>query len=567
MSHPAPVRRDLDTLARRFDLLVLGAGIYGASIARLAALHGLSVALIDRGDFGGATSRNSAKLVHGGLRYVQHLDLSRMRESAAAQRLWRTAAPHLVRPLQFVIPTYGAGTRGPAALAAGIAAYELATADRNRGVARALRLPRAGVLSRRRLLRRYPVLERRDVSGGAWWYDAQMLDATRLTLECVLDAHRAGAAVANHVEALGLLTARERVCGAALRDRLSGRELEVQASVTVNCAGPWIERLARTARPRPLATAWPPLTRNVNLVTRRLFAGESGIGVSSRRPSDALIGRSQRLFFVTPWQDCSIIGTWHDRYAGDPDAVSVGRHEIEAWLAEIGDALPGVRLGPADLRSIHVGLTPGSEDDARAHRASIIDHAETDRLAGLLSVAGPKYTTAPTVAARVLEHVHRRLSRPRPARERFAAALPGAPRPAAGGGPAHPLAHEPAMAWALRIYGSQSGELLGALPTRGLEPAEHVFRCRIVHGVRTEMVVTLADALFRATDHAERGALTAAQLEWCADTLAQAFDWSAARRAAELERVQSRLAAASISLVVPRMERDRGSLAVSATGR
>ena len=177
---------------RPFDLLVIGAGIHGACIARLAALAGLRVALVDKDDFGTATSRNSAKLLHGGLRYMQDFDVPRIRESMISQRAWFRFVPHLVRPLRFVIPTYGYTTRSPAAMAAGIVAFHMIAAGRNTGIRPEVRLPRSGVMSRRRLIERYPMLERGDVTGGAYWYDGQMLDAVRVTLECVWDAVRSG---------------------------------------------------------------------------------------------------------------------------------------------------------------------------------------------------------------------------------------------------------------------------------------------------------------------------------------------------------------------------------------
>lgn len=522
------MQRDLDALEQQFDAIVIGAGVYGACIARLASLHGLKIALIERGDFCGETSRNSAKLVHGGLRYVQHFDLPRIRESAAAHRAWRIAAPHLVRPLRFVIPAYGMGTRGPAALAAGMAFYELATWRRNRGVSPEMHLPRAGILSRKRLLSDFPMLERHGVTGGAFWFDSQMLDATRLAFECIAQACQLGAVAVNHVEATGLLVGERSMEGVAVRDRISGREMEVRARVTVNATGPWLQRMLSTGH----IQVQMPLARNINLVTRRLFPGEDAIGAASHRASDAAIGRSRRLFFVSPWQDCSIIGTWHDAHDGDAELI-VTHEEIEACLREVNEALPAAQLRIEDVRSVHVGLTPGTEDEERrAKRPHLIDHRETDGLEGLISVAGPKYTTAPTVAERVLKRLCRHLGRE--SLTQFAQPLPAAI-------PAGIEAQEPEVRWVSRIYGARAAELLSILPVTGLTPAEHVFRCRVLYGLRHEMLVKLGDAIFRATDHAERGLLGEEQLRWSADLLASALGWTSSRRSTEMEEVRIRL--------------------------
>jgi glycerol-3-phosphate dehydrogenase len=544
------MRRDFDALKQEFDVLVLGAGVYGAAIARLAAMQGMKVALVERGDFGGATSRNSAKLLHGGLRYVQHLDLPRIRESVAAQRAWRCAAPHLTRPLRCLIPTYGFGTRGPLALAGGILAYELVASNRNRGVPPRLKLPHGGVMSRRALLQTYPMLERADVTGGAYWYDAQMLDATRLTFECISDAHRAGAVVVNHAEAVSLLVASNTVSGAVVRDGLSGKEIEVKARLTVNATGPWVnEVLAALSMPNAQKVPLAAVARNVNIVTRRVLNGEDGIGVGSRQASDAAVGKSNRLFFITPWQDCSIIGTWHDAFRGNPDTVHISRSEVQSYLEEVNEALPYAGLRLEDVRSVHVGVTPGTEDESsRAKRPSFVIHEGAEGLEGLCSIAGIKYTTAPTEARKLVYFLSTRLaSRWKPERD-FSSLLPGA----TGYGDdseAEALSSstrrtEPEVAWASRVYGSERAVLFAEIPQNGLADSEHVFRCRVLRGVRHEMVVTLGDAIFRATDHAERGVLTAAQLEWCADTLAKILQWTHGRRASELADVRVRLAQA-----------------------
>lgn len=532
------MQRDPGGLEQRFDLLVVGAGICGAALARLAARSGLRVALIDRGDFGAATSRNSAKLVHGGLRYVQHLDVARVRDSVLAQRSWLAAAPHIVRPLRFVIPTYGHGTRGREALAAGMLAFQALAWDRNRGLPVAGRLARSGTLGRAEFLGRFPQLGRPGVSGGAYWYDAQMCDATRLTLECVLDAAAAGAVVVNHVQARELLLGRRGVCGVAASDVLSGRALEVRARCTVNATGPWLERtlesLPRRLRGRQPA-AW---TRNLNLVTRRLFPGEDALGVASRQPSDAALGRSQRLFFVSPWQNCSIVGTAHAAHRGGPDEGAPEPREVERFVAEIAEALPAAGLTLDDVRYVHFGLTPAEDGDAaRAHRSLLIDHARLDGIEGLLSVAAVKYTTAPIVAQSLLRTLLRRLGASgRPA----SFDTPFGELVAAGDTNASQEGGDGERAHAIGIYGTRAAQMLRTLP-EGDGP-EQVFRSRVAYGVRHEMVVTLADALLRATDRAERGVLTEAQLQWCAEHLAAAHRWSEDRRRAEIGELRRRLA-------------------------
>ena len=539
------MQRDLDAFARPFDILVIGAGIHGACIARLAAIHGFDVALLDRGDFGAATSRNSAKLLHGGIRYLQHFDVSRIRESIAAQRSWFRFAPHLVRPLRVIIPTYGHGTRGPMALGAAVTAFDLIAGGRNDGVRDEIRMPGSGVMRRRRLVAEYPELERDGVTGGAWWHDGQMLDATRLTLECVWDAVEARAAAANHLECVALLHDAAGVHGAAVRDRLSGREFEIRAKLTVNATGPWVDRILNGG-PRAVrglsSVIW---TRNMNLVTRSLHAGSDALGIASERASDAAIGKSKRLFFASPWHGCTVVGTTHDMFDDDPDRVIVADEAVAEFLQEVRDAAPRFRLEPSDVRSVHVGLTPAEDGvSERAKRSLLVDHEAAHQVPGLVTVAGIKYTTAPVVAIRTLDLACRKLGRAVMRRPLVQAAF---------GAPARTLMPLPdeqnearrhaddELSWASRIYGTRADQCLASAGAAGESVADRVFRSRVRFGIAHEMVGRLSDSVLRATDLAERGLLTAAQMNWCAETLSSVFGWAPGRLAQELDDTRADL--------------------------
>jgi len=538
------MRRDTGALAQGFDVLVVGAGVHGACIARVAALSGLSVAIIDRGDFGAATSRNSAKLLHGGIRYLQHFDVPRIRDSVRAQRAWFRFAPQLVRPLRVVIPTYGIGTRGPAALAAGMAAFHVLAADRNRGIPRSARLPRSGLMSRRRLVADHPAVAGAGATGGAWWYDGQMMDATRLTLECIRDATDAGAVAANHVTCRALLAGRAGISGVAAQDRLSGKEIEIRAGLTINATGPWVDRVLETG-PEALrggdAATW---TLNTNLVTRKLYDGEVALGVASRRASDAAIGESKRLFFASPWHGCTIVGTTHALHDGGPDSLDALDDVVAGFLEEIRDAAPGMKLDPADVRSVHAGLTPAEgEAQGRARRSLLVDHQEEHGIGGLISVAGVKFTTAPIVAEKVVGLALGKLQRTGPVKS---FAQRGS---AASESPDAVRADDSELAWARRIYGTRADQLLGEPSESSQQHSNEVFRCRLRFGIEQEMVVRLSDAVLRATDWAERGLLTTAQLEWSAQALAEAHGWSRDLRERELADTRAELGRLRIRLL------------------
>ena len=245
------IERNLGSLAsREFDVLVVGGGIFGACAAWDAALRGLSVALLERRDFGSGTSANSFKMVHGGIRYLQHADMYRIRESSRERSALLRIAPHLVSPLPIMIPTYGHGREGKELLSAGMLVYDLATIDRNRGLLDPdRRIPRSRVVSREACLEALPGLEASDLTGGALFHDAQIHNTPRLTLAFLQSAASAGATIANYVEASGFLQDGDSVTGVRARDVLGGDTLDVRARMVLNCAGPWATSVRSSRRP------------------------------------------------------------------------------------------------------------------------------------------------------------------------------------------------------------------------------------------------------------------------------------------------------------------------------
>jgi glycerol-3-phosphate dehydrogenase len=499
------VKRDLAALEGRIhDLLVVGAGIHGACIARDAALRGLSAALIDRGDLGAATSHNSLKILHGGLRYLQHLDLVRLRQSAREQRHWLKIAPHLTRILPFVMPTHGHGTRGPEAMRAALALHGLvarAGAEARVGP----RLPRGRILSRGQCLELIPGLAAPRLSGGALWHEAQLVEADRALLECVQDAADHGAAIATYLTAEGFLGPAGEVQGVRGRDLEGGAPVAIRARLTVNACGPFAgDLLGRLGAP---ARGFGGLAKGLNLVVRRPLPGGHAIAVSSRRRSDSLVPRGDgRLYFLTPWQGRTVIGTSHLPYDGAADAYRFAEADIEGFLAEINAAWPAAALARDDVLYAYAGLTPAEGESGgevrRARRGQVIDHAR-DGTQGLLSVQGVKYTTARLVAEGVVDLALARLGcRAAPCRT-AELPLPGASTPA-----------------------PPAGDLAAA----------------VRRAVREELALRLEDVVLRRLGLAAQGRLGAAEIATAAGVMAEELGWSASRRARERAAVAALLA-------------------------
>ncbi len=542
------MKRDPGRLAGpEFDVLVVGGGIYGACIARDAAQRGLATALVERGDFGGLTSHNSFKLIHGGLRYLQQLDIQRLRQSAREQRIWLGIAPHLVRPLAFAMPTFGHGSRGPEALRLALFAYDVLSRG---GAPAGPRVPRGRVVGRAEAMALLPGLPRTDLNGAGIWSDVQMLNADRLLLECVADAAAHGAVVANHVEALGFSGTPDRVTGARVQDRLGDSELDVRAKLTINAAGPHagllLDRLpARSER------GFGGLARGMNIVVRRPLPTGHALAVSSRRRSDSLVPRADgRLFFLQPWQGLTLIGTSHLPHAGDSPEVAVDGPWLDDFIAEINDAWPPAALTREDVLYCYTGLTPAEKEArgsevARTRRGVVIDHGPSDGIDGVLSLQGVKYTTARLVAESVVELALAKLGRPavpcRSWREPLPgargfdaeAALASARQKAPDGGPEID-----------RLVADHGGGWTAVLDTAGEGPltGDTVFRARVRHAVRHEMACRLDDVLVRRLDEVARGRLDRARLEAALDVMAGELGWTPVQRAAAVRDFEAGLA-------------------------
>lgn len=392
------------------DLVVVGGGIAGSSLASLAARNGLSVLLVDRGDIGGGVSANSLKVIHGGLRYLQHLDIRRMRESIAARSLLLRIAPDLVVPRAFAMPLTRFGTRSRPALTLALALNEWISADRNRDVRADRQLPAARLIDRVDMAHLFPeVILPSGQRGGAVWYDAVAEDTERLTLAFALDARRHGAFLATHTNVTRLLTNATGCRGIALVDPCTGEQGEVTARHVAWAAG----------APSAGAEQWPSVAaaaparwvRAVNLVIDRPWPGPVGLAVPVRRRD----GGWRNLFFV-PWRSGVMVGTWYDPATSGLARPTVAESEIEEWLEDIQSAFGGGQLSRADVVSIHAGLLPASRSrpDEPSREVVLQSAGEHAWPSGFTLVQTVKYTTAPMVARRALVRIAAALDAPEP---------------------------------------------------------------------------------------------------------------------------------------------------------
>jgi glycerol-3-phosphate dehydrogenase len=509
------MRRDPNRLcADRHDVIVVGGGIHGACAAWEAARRGLKVALIEAGDFNQATSSNSLRTFHGGLRHLQRLDLVHMRQSIRARREWLRLAPELSRPLRFVLPLDGHGTKRSSVLRAALWANDLVSADRNRAVGPEHHLPAGAILTRAEFESRYPGLSVTDCKGAAAWYDAVCLNTERLQLAVVAAAVACGAQAANYVRAVQPLARGSAICGVRARDELTGREMDLDAPLVINAAGPWIEEWLGDAVSSSKGPAFRA-SKAFNLLVRQFpFRDALGLTVTPRGSGR---GHGSSTYFIMPWNGYSLVGTRHLRCDHDTRSARVSRDEVLEFLADINPQLGEHRLSSADVHGVFSGLLPETKgnrgaDVALERAPRIIDHAEHG-LRGMLSVIGVKWTTSRCVGQQVATMACRRLGKP----ER-----PTAPRTLAALGAAPSVYTDPTL-------------------TPRVVPDQPVVLGQVLHAVREEMAMRLADVVRRRTPLYLSPALDRSALASCAAVMARELRWSRRELAAEIDAAEADL--------------------------
>ena len=386
-----------------FDLLVIGGGIHGLTAAYDAAQRGLSVALVERGDFGGATSFNHLKTIHGGLRYLQTADFARMRESIRERRAFARIAPRFVAPLAFVTPTSSSLTRNAAAMKAAFALDAIVGSDRNNDLPPSHHLPPGRLVSSDECRALVGADGEPVMRGGALWYDYETVQGDRLTLAFALAADARGAALANYVEAAGALMSGRTITGIKARDVFTNNTFDIRARAFVVAAGPWTSTFLSHAGVR---RSWP-LMKVMNLVTSR----------PARRAALAMPAKSGRALIMLPWQGRTLVGTGESTVEQPADAQQARRPEVSAFLAEINETFPGFNLDADEVTLVHRGIVPAVAAAKTAGGLSLLGHSKVcdhsaDGVANLVSVVGVKYTTARAVAEQVTDLVFAKLGRP-----------------------------------------------------------------------------------------------------------------------------------------------------------
>ena len=521
--------RDFDALGETtFDILVVGGGIHGLATALDASARGLKVGLVEAGDFAAATSFNHQRTAHGGLRSLQSGRLDRARESIHERRALARIAPRLLRPLPFIVGTYRSWIKSRLALRAGFRVDRWLGRHRNDGLEPELHLPRARLISRAATLKLFPGVRPDGLTGGANWYDYQIVHTNRLAIAFAEAADARGARLVNYAQAVSALRDNDGIAGMRVRDALTGAEIDVRGRVTINAAG------ARVADVMKMFGVQRdvPLLKAMNLVTSK---PASDIALAA--PS-----RSGAMLTLVPWHGRALIGTAQSVDLKQPGDLSVTPAEIDAFVAEANYAFPALNLTRADITLVHRGLVPATlGKNGRADLLAspdVYDHAR-EGAPGAMSVIGVKYTTARAAGARAAAGAAKRLRGSTRRTDTDRAILPGA-----GISDHEALTIETARAVGLELappiirhlnalYGDRSAAIVRLMAQRSdwrvpLVPGRPSVGAEVIHAIREEMACTVADIAIRRTELGAAGHPGEEVVAACARIAAEELGWSPA---------------------------------------
>jgi glycerol-3-phosphate dehydrogenase len=531
--------RDLSGAAgTRYDVLVIGGGSHGLFAAYDAAHRGLSVVLVERDDFGSGLSFNHQRTIHGGLRALEHGAVRKARQQIAERRAWALMAPHLIRPLPFLVGTYRHSRRSMPIVWAGLRLYDVVGHDRNAGVPVDLQLPPARFIGRDEMRRLFPGVRTDGLSGGAMWHDYQAVHPNRMNWAVALAAREAGARLFNYVEASGPVIDGGRVAGARVRDRETGDEFEVAARVTLIAAGEG----AGVLMERCGLPGGPPLVRAMNLLLDR----------PAREIALAAPGRSGRMLTAVPWAGHTLVGTFQSATAIESADPEPPCGFVGEMLDEVNTAFPFLDARQGDVRVVHHGLTPAV---VRHGRADLLPEAQLiggeGRAAGAFALIGVKFTTARHAAAGAVDAIERqitgRVTPSRTAESSLPFAGPGQSRHelALGVAPAGGRLDADVQAHLAGWYGAEAAEVIAHGVDRGmlrrLASNVPVLAAEISHAVERSQALHLADAVLRRTPLASAGHPGREALEVAASIMGRALGWDESRTEDEIRVVEARL--------------------------
>jgi len=545
------MKESIDTLnGKTLDIIIIGGGITGATCAWEAVLKGYNVALFERDDFASHTSSQSSKIAHSGLRYLQHADFARLRESIRERNHLTRNAPHLVRAQEFLLPIYGHGIKGLETMSIYMKLFDLFSPDRRHFEDPALRIPGSKVVGKSKVMEMAPDTEQKGLTGGAIWYESQMHNTERLLYSYIQSAQSKGAHVFNYAKVEKLLHTNDRVTGVVVKDARSGNTIEVHAKMVINAAGPWMTKDLGLGD-RLFTKTKIHGSKAFTLITRSL-SKDFAISFYVKpmyQDEKAVLDKGSNVQFAIPWRGHSMVGSLHLACGDDPDKTTITEEELTLYLERINEGYPNANLKRSDIVYIQWGMVPAEKKGSAApmKHYKIVDHQEEDAISGLLTVVGVKFTTSRDVAERVIKAVEKRISGKVTPSKSSQVSLWGGDikylnefrKDALK---SHPQYAPEVIERLVSNYGSRYQEILKiaeeSKELQQLIPETNALKAEIVHACRNEQVYKLTDVLQRRTDIGSLMVPSDLTLQVCAEMMAENMGWDQERTAEEVEHAK-----------------------------
>ena len=505
------MKRDITFLQQSsFEAIVIGGGIHGATILHQLAVSGVRAVLLEQNDFATGASNNSLKILHSGLRYLQHLNIKRIRESVRSRKYFMAMAPHLIKPMPCIMPTYGLGIEGKPVMGTALFLFDLISCDRNTGAPPANRVGRGRLLSQKECLQIAPAVRKAGLTGASLWYDDIIVNTERMVLSYLKEAVRHQAVCANYIHAEKICREQNETTGVQVTDRLSGQSFMIQAPLVINAAGPWLTEIQQRSQQQPTTEDF---AKAVNIVVDKALFPGYGVGLSGTKEytdQDAALKRSKRLFFFAPWRNKTLIGTTYTYVRGLAEDSQVTENDINELLGEINAIYPAAGLTVKDVIYTHAGKVaayhPLHNNRQLAPQivkhSEIIDHEQREGIRGLYTIESVKYTTAPAIAAQLGKLLAKKGCIPLHKLKKLSEKPDQTLSPAAEAALARYSATYPHI---LENYGRIDAAEIFLLLTSA-EDAERMIldqppllAAEILHAVQQEMAISLADVVLRRT--------------------------------------------------------------------
>ena len=542
---------------KEFDLIVIGGGITGAWIALDASRRGLSTVLLDKDDFGAATSAKSSKLLHGGIRYLQQLQFSKVRESAIERSWYQSVAPHLCHFIPFLVPCYRDIRKSKLLLRIGMMLYRVLCYGENSRIKDFhKKIPKGWFISKKKLVSLVDLAESDSLTGGSVFYESHMENSERMTLAIIKSAVDSGAFAYNYTRVERFINDDNKIKGVSVADRIDGDEFKIRGRMIINTTGPWIDGLNRTlfnSDPHDITTGF---SKGSHIVTRQIIK-DYAVALPSQHKGQSIVDRGGRHVFVIPWRGHSLMGTTNEPLDNGLDNLSITNKEIENLIFEVNSSIPSAKLDRNDVLYSFSGIYPLQANTIKTDTYQgtgeylIIDHESHSEIKGLITALGAKFTTSRLVAEKTVDLVTAKLDLAVSCKTKGIPLTSGTitdiesfkDRKCVEFNHLFPVDLTQSL---IRRYGKDIDSIysLGKSEPqllRTVSERDNIIEAEIVYIVKNEAVCHLSDLIFRRTGLGTIGNPGAQCLSQCVKIMGDLLNWDDKTRHNELESVMNHL--------------------------